>query len=47
MRRNYKEINYRCITINAIKVDENCNRIGQDAIDVRDVLEVKAAVLGH
>lgn len=47
MRINCKEINYKAIKIKAVKVDENCSSIGQDCIDVRDVLEVKSIMLSY
>ena len=47
MRRNCKEINYRAITINVVKADENCNRIVQYCTDVRDVPELKSMILNY
>ena len=47
MRRNCKEINYRAITINVMKADENCNRIVQYCTDVRDVPELKSMILNY
>lgn len=47
MRRDCKEINYKVITINIVKVHENWSGIGKDCIDMRDVLEVKSTILGY
>lgn len=47
MRRNCKEINYKAITINVMKADENCNRIVQYCTDVRDVPELKSMILNY
>lgn len=47
MRRNCKEVNYKDITINTMKADENFSRSRQDWVDMRAVLEIKSTVLGY